>query len=148
MKPTLVITGLPVRISHDLQTLLEQAIISALEDRPDEIPNGTTPAALTLNYRDPDYSATTGGYHPVEIRLERRDDGWHLRYVTDFAYVGQGWRTELAKELDFDFSIEEYTHSMMGEISPTEVNEWFDVWQQSFCCYVQMDVFTLTVTPD
>ena len=61
MKPTLVITGLPVRISHDLQTLLEQAISSALEDFPDEIPDGPTPAALTLNYRDPDYSATTGG---------------------------------------------------------------------------------------
>ncbi|WP_429219019.1 DUF2787 family protein [Aeromonas veronii] len=123
MKPTLVITGLPVRISHDLKKLLEQAISSALEDFPDEIPDGTTPAALILNYRDPDYSATTGGYHPVEIRLERWDDGWHLRYVTDFAYVGQGWCTELAKELDFDFSMGEYTHSMMGEISPTEVNE-------------------------
>lgn len=44
MKPTLVITGLPVRISHDLQTLLEQAISSALEDFPDEIPDGPTPA--------------------------------------------------------------------------------------------------------
>lgn len=49
MKPTLVITGLPVRISHDLQTLLEQAIISAQEDFPDEIPEGTTPAALTTD---------------------------------------------------------------------------------------------------
>ncbi len=75
MKPTLVITGLPVRISHELQMLLEQAISSALEDFPDEIPDGPTPAVLTLNYRDPDYSATTGGYHPVEIRLERWDDG-------------------------------------------------------------------------
>lgn len=148
MKPLLVITGLPVRISHDLQTLLEQAISSAFEDFPDEIPDDTSPAALTLNYRDPDYSETTGGYHPVEIRLERGNDGWHLRYVTDFAYVGQGWSVELAKELDFDFSRGEYTHVLIGELSRSEVNEWFDVWQRSFCCYVQMEVFTLTVTPD
>ncbi|MFM4995568.1 DUF2787 family protein [Aeromonas sanarellii] len=148
MKPPLVITGLPVRISHGLQTLLEQAISSALEDFPDEIPDSTSPAALTLNYRDPDYSATTGGYHPVEIRLERWDDGWHLRYVTDFAYIGQGWCAELAKELDFDFSMEEYTHSLMGEMSLAEAHEWFELWQLNFCCYVQMDVFTLTVTPD
>lgn len=148
MKPTLVITGLPVRISHDLQTLLEQAISSALVEFVDEIPDGTLPAALTLNYRDPDYSATTGGYHPVEIRLEQREGGWHLSYVTDFAYVGQGWCTELAKELDFNFSMNVYSHSLIGEMSAAEVNEWFEVWQQSFCCYAQMDVFTLTVTPD
>ena len=54
----------------------------------------------------------------------------------------------MAKELDFDFSMGEYTHSLMGKMSLTEVHEWFDVWQQSFCCYAQMDVFTLTVTPD
>lgn len=62
--------------------------------------------------------------------------------------MGQGWCTELAKELDFDFSMGVYAHSMMGEMSLAEVNEWFDVWQQSFCCYAQMDVFNLTVTPD
>jgi len=127
MKPTLVITGLPVRISHDLQTLLDQAISSAMVEFPDEIPDGTSPAALTLNYRDPDYSAT---------------------YVTDFAYVGQGWCAELAKELDFDFSMGVYSHSLMGEMSAADVNEWFEVWQLNFCSYAQMDVFTLTVTPD
>ena len=148
MKPTLVITGLPVRISHALQTQLEQAISSALVEFADEIQADNSPAALTLNYRDPGYSATTGGYHPVEIRLERMDDGWHLSYVTDFAYVGQGWCTELAKELDFDFGQQEFHHGMLGEILASDLNEWFGLWQENFCCYAQMEVFTLTVTPD
>jgi len=29
-------------------------------------------AALTLNFRDPDYSPEAGGYRPVEIRLEKQ----------------------------------------------------------------------------
>ncbi|MGL5038154.1 MAG: DUF2787 family protein, partial [Aeromonas sp.] len=126
MKPTLIITGLPVRISHDLKTLLEQAISTALVNFPTDIPADRSPAALTLNYRDPDYSETTGGYHPVEIYLERGHDGWHLRYITDFSYVGQGWCVELAKELDFDFSMGSFTHSLFGEIPLAELNEWFD----------------------
>ncbi|MGL5036656.1 MAG: DUF2787 family protein, partial [Aeromonas sp.] len=68
--------------------------------------------------------------------------------ITDFSYVGQGWCVELAKELDFDFSMGSFTHSLFGEIPLAELNEWFDSWQQGFCCYVEMEVFTLTVTPD
>ena len=148
MKPTLVITGLPVRISHDLQTLLEQAISSALEDFPDEIPDGPTPAALTLNYRDPDYSATTGGYHPVEIRLERWDDGWHLRYVTDFAYVGVGAYAELVKELDFDFSCQVFSHNAFGLLSEKSLNEWFQLWQENFLNYYAQQSYTVSVSFD
>ncbi|WP_330130788.1 DUF2787 family protein [Shewanella xiamenensis] len=43
---------------------------------------------VTLNYRDPDYSYESGGYHPVEINLYRQGDCWYLNYFTDFAYCG------------------------------------------------------------
>lgn len=43
--------------------------------------------AVTINFRDPNYSADDGGYHPVEIRLENEGDCWcfskplwHLSY--------------------------------------------------------------------
>lgn len=62
MKPTLVITGLPVRISHDLQTLLEQAISSALEDFPDEAP--------CLSPQSQDRSPLPTGRRNLEIRCE------------------------------------------------------------------------------
>jgi hypothetical protein len=49
--------------------------------------------ALTFNFRDTDYSACAGGYHPVEIRIERigsnhKPDYWQLVYITDFSYQG------------------------------------------------------------
>ncbi|HDX8399293.1 TPA: DUF2787 family protein, partial [Aeromonas dhakensis] len=53
--------------------------------------------ALTLNFRSPDYSADTGGYRPVEIRLEKRAGSWGMAYVTEFTYLGG----ELVKDLDF-----------------------------------------------
>lgn len=34
--------------------------------------------AVTINFRDPDYSPQTGGFHPVEIRLEKGADQWQL----------------------------------------------------------------------
>ena len=64
---------------------------------------GISGDSVTINFRDPTYSAENGGFHPVEIRLERQNNAWHLCYITDFAYVGSGPYVELAKDLDFDF---------------------------------------------
>ena len=30
--------------------------------------------SVTINFRDPNYSAENGGFHPVEIRLEKHGD--------------------------------------------------------------------------
>ena len=78
MKPTLVITGLPVRISRDLKSLLEQAISSALVEFANEIPADNSPAALTLNYRDPDYSATREAITPSRSGL----NGWMMAGIS------------------------------------------------------------------
>ena len=92
MRPSIIVTDLPVKVSPDLLNVLwlhmagKQTTIQQAH-------------AVTLNFKDPSYSATTGGFHPVEIRLTRRGDDWHLAYVTDFAYVGIGDYAELAKEL-------------------------------------------------
>ncbi len=95
---------------------------------------------LVLNFRDPDYSAETGGYHPVEIALDQ--DG-QLLYITDFAYVGSGWYVELAKELDFDFSLGLF--QQMGRDYPLpEGGELFDIWQQNFCAYHRSGVFKVS----
>lgn len=95
---------------------------------------------LVLNFRDPDYSAEGGGYHPVEIAL---DSEGHLLYVTDFAYVGSGWCVELAKELDFDFSLGVF--QQMGRDYPLQTGrELFGIWQQNFCAYYQSGVFEVS----
>lgn len=59
--------------------------------------------AVTLNFRDPDYSAERGGYHPVEIRLVRQEDEWCLDYATNFGYVGNVY-PELEKIIDISWS--------------------------------------------
>lgn len=46
---------------------------------------------LTINFRDPEYSPETGGWHPVEIRLIPAGEDWLLDYVTDFHYAGHPW---------------------------------------------------------
>ena len=42
---------------------------------------------VILNFRDPNYSPETGGFHPVEIHINRKG---RIEYVTDFAFVGTG----------------------------------------------------------
>lgn len=43
---------------------------------------------FTINFRDSEYNCDAGGYHPVEIGLEK-DQGsshWCLLYITDFCH--------------------------------------------------------------
>jgi hypothetical protein len=55
---------------------------------------------VALNFRDPTYSATNGGYHPVEIHVDSKGD---VLSITDFAYFGMPPMVELGIELDFSF---------------------------------------------
>jgi hypothetical protein len=53
-----------------------------------------------VNFRDPDYGAEKGGFHPVELSLSPSGD---LLYLTDFAYFGAPPFAELGIELDWNF---------------------------------------------
>ena len=55
---------------------------------------------IALNFRDPTYSATDGGYHPVEIHVDSKGD---VLCITDFAYFGMPPFVELGIELDWNF---------------------------------------------
>lgn len=98
---------------------------------------------LILSFRDPDYSAEKGGYHPVEISINYQGK---ILYITDFAYVGQGYYAELEKEIDFDLFLGLMQH--MGREYPIEQGyELFGIWQQNFCAYYEQGVYQVTVTP-
>ncbi len=61
--------------------------------------------SITLNYSNADYTAETGGYRPVEIRLERKlGNHWHICYVTEFTYTATPFSQESTYAIDFDFS--------------------------------------------
>lgn len=102
-------------------------------------------SAVTLNFRDPDYSAETGGFHPIEIRLEKHGGAWHFCYVTDFIYVGIGPYAELVKDLDFDFQagVFQNLHGMF----PIEVAlDIYQIWEGNFLYYLlKLNAFSVII---
>jgi len=104
--------------------------------------------AVTINFRDPSYSADDGGYHPVEIRLEKVAEHWHFIYVTDFCYVGTGYIGQLAKDLDFDFQAGVF-QNLHGIYPIEQSSEMYQVWEQNFVYYATISkVFEITVNAD
>ena len=94
-----------------------------------------------INFRDPDYSPVNGGFHPVEILIDRKGI---IQYITDFAYFGTGDMAELDKEIDFVLSSGIFQH--MGGVYPLEQGlELFEMWQNNFCFYYDMGVFAVSV---
>jgi len=97
-----------------------------------------------LNFRDPTYSARTGGYHPVEIMINKQG---MIQYITDFSYIGSIESPELVKEIDFDFSSGIF--EQMGRcFTIEEAYELIAVWQQNFMAYYQNGVFDVSISCD
>ena len=103
-----------------------------------QLPEGT---GAILNFRDPNYSPETGGFHPVEIRINRNG---LIEYVTDFAYVGVGPHAELAKEIDFDISLGIFQH-FGREFRIDKGRALFTLWQKNFISYYRMRVYRVEV---
>jgi hypothetical protein len=104
--------------------------------------------AVVLNFRDPNYSAENGGYHPVEIRLENEGDCWRFSYITDYIFVGSGHCAELAKDLDFDFDAGIF-QNLFGTYPIEQAIEIFQVWESNFVYYAMVSkVFTIQAIAD
>jgi hypothetical protein len=123
----------PLSISKKFITILSTEIAKAGIDA-SSIENYTV-----LNFRDPDYSSTRGGYHPVEVMIS--SDGT-IQYITDFAYVGDG---ELVKELDFDLN--QKIFQQMGRNYPIQQGRGlYRIFQSNFCSYYDSGVFDVVVS--
>ena len=120
---------------------LMQLLVSALSEAGD-YPH----RSITLNFRDPDYSAERGGYRPVEIRVS--DDG-EITYITEFTYFGQGAYAELAKATDFDFGERIYSNEYRSyPITDRGVEEFYRIWESNFCAYIEMGVFKVQISAE
>ena len=120
---------------------IEKALINILEKELSKI-QLTEAQTVIFNFRNPSYSGTSGGYHPVEIMISPKG---LIEYITDFAFVGSLDTLELAKELDFDFAnglLEQFGHCYAIE------NAWelFPVFVQNFCAYYNQGVFDVEVS--
>ncbi|MBG5932832.1 DUF2787 family protein [Providencia rettgeri] len=104
----------------------------------------TTIRAVTMNFRDPLYSAETGGFHPVEIRLLLQHEQWQFDYVTDFSFMGS-YYPELEKELDICWSQGYIYHFLMGDIDEEEGGALFELWQRNFIQYHKMKCYDVSI---
>jgi hypothetical protein len=85
-------------------TMLDPEFVSVVNDLlKDTSLNGS--GIVALNFRDPSYSATNGGYHPVEIHVNSKGD---VLSITDFAYFGSPPFVELGIELDWSFEMDSF----------------------------------------
>ncbi len=123
---------LPWRLSSKLIAIIEQ-----------ELSATPTSTGTILSFRDPKYSAETGGFHPVEVAVAL--DG-SIQYVTDIAYYGSPPYCELGKEIDFDFSLGLFQH--FGREFPILAGrELFHLWESNFIAYYEMGVYTVSAEP-
>jgi len=116
------------RLAPMLEAIIEKSVI---RDR----------VAATINFRDESYSAESGGYHPVEIRIE--PDGV-ISYITDFCYYGQDFCTEI----NFNFDVGVFYHLYSGESPIAQGAELFKLWCDNFISYYESGVFAVSVTSD
>ena len=122
-------------------TLLDPDFVQLLNTVLRESSSDTSNGVI-LNFRDPNYSAETGGYHPVEISI---DPEGNLQYVTDFSYSVPPF-AELEKELDWDFTCNRF--SQLGhDFDLASGRALLGLYTRNFCAYCASDVYEVTVTP-
>jgi hypothetical protein len=126
-------TDYPLSISDQLVSILSNEI--------EQHRNINMASGCIINFRDPDFSAERGIYHPVEICLNELGQ---FQTITNFAYAGDGHDAELVKELDFDFAGGLFQHK--GRDYPLSFcAELFTIWQSNFCAYYLFNVFQVTI---
>ncbi|MEZ9053843.1 DUF2787 domain-containing protein [Vibrio sp. 10N.261.49.A5] len=98
---------------------------------------------FTLNFRDTTYSAEAGGYHPVEIALQKDSaERWSILYITDFAYMGN-YYPELERSVDFDIgnNMAFFTGVGWQAIDAYGVNDFYKIWESNFLSYLDMESY-------
>lgn len=115
----------------------------------DELADISVPEADTegviLNFRDPDYSISTGGFHPVEMRLVKSmtngEAVYEFFYITDF-----GFHPELAVEIDVCFIAGQVYTVYGGWLDKTSGEELKELFLTNFISYVEMKAFEVEIT--
>ena len=127
----------PEKLEAILNTELEQTNLVELKTK-----------GIVFNFRDVDYSADGGGFHPVEIRIIEKDGLWQFEYVTDFSYLGHPY-PELVKEIDICFINNTVYQLFIGTIEDeVDAKELMNLMLTNFIHYVEMDLFTVSLSFD
>jgi len=126
----------PIETSAKLLAVLKQLVKSRCTDE------GVS--YITIHYRDSKYNYKEGGYHPIEIVLQKDalTGRWDILYITDFSYSGY-LDIDLIIDLDFDFSLETFSavYCSPRSIMDQDTEEVYQLWQRNFLCYVDSGAF-------
>jgi hypothetical protein len=101
--------------------------------------------AVTINFRDPNYTADKGGYHPVELRLEKYNNLWRFIYMTDFSYQGRDY-PELVKEIDVCFESKRVYSLFGGWLNPRNGKDLFKLFINNFIEYHAMNTYKTKIS--
>lgn len=126
--------------SENLPWPLDKKLIQILNDTlsTTEVDDG-----ITITFRDPDFTPESGGFHPVEVSINKAGQ---IQYITDFCYVGQPPMCDLCKCLDFDFSLQLF--QFYGMESPIITGqEVFRIFQSNFIAYHGINAYRTSVEP-
>lgn len=125
--------NLPWPIAPRLRHLLQHEISSSSIDKN---------YGVVIHFRDPEYDHATGGYHPVEIAVDR---GGAIQYVTDFALYGAPPQVELCKEIDFDFGLKLFQH-FARDYPINQGRGLYKIWEENFISYYDRQVYQVEVS--
>jgi hypothetical protein len=98
---------------------------------------------IAMNFRDPNYSAENGGYHPVEIHI---DSAGEILSITDFAYFGVPPFVELGIELDWSFE-QDYFRQFDNMFDLECGRSLLGLYTSNFTAYYKSGVYEVEVTP-
>ncbi|EHJ9670449.1 DUF2787 family protein [Salmonella enterica] len=118
------------------------AFINALHSELLHWPDYSASRSVILNFRHDDYLNESGGFHPVEVRLIKRNEEWFFDYLTDFSYMGHPY-PELEKEFDISWSQGYVWHYVMGDMKIDDGEELFELWQRNFIRYWKAKIYTV-----
>ena len=128
-------------LTQDLPLPVSQTLVDLLTGLIQKQERLSTANSIVMNFRDQSYSAETGGFHPVEIRLYKQDALWRLDYITDFSYQGAPPFAELAKEIDFNLHNGIASSSLTGDIGGADAHELYQLWEDNFLAYADMGCY-------
>jgi hypothetical protein len=133
---------MPLQINPQTRiTMFDSDFVSVVNDLlKDTSLNGS--GIVALNFRDPAYSATNGGYHPVEIHVDSKGE---VLSITDFAFFGCPPMVELGIELDWSF--EQGSFRQFDSFYEIEAGRGLlNLFTKNFTAYYRSGVYQVEVT--
>jgi hypothetical protein len=135
---------MPLEINPQTRiTMLDPEFVRVINNIFKSSPETSNGNGVVLNFRDPNYSAESGGYHPVEISFDSKGN---ILYLTDFAYFGMPPFTELGIELDWNFEMNSFRQ--FDNFYDLECGRGLlGLYTKNFVAYHGSGVYQIEVTP-